>query len=211
MQNVGNPGLNTLLTPKELLGYSFEMRGQTLLSKLGISFNGNPADPILWKANIEYGTDIKTYIFQLEFKYCNFRVYPSHVYRHVLPRFDSADYRIKVVVTNNKARWCSVKYILEANGILLWTLDDLMNYYTTPSFISIFNFISHNVEGTTNLYKFNLAKTFQLNSLNQKVVSKNIEVRSKGVPILSNLWKLVAVSGSTHGGKSIQVHYNSKR
>jgi hypothetical protein len=182
MQNIGNPGLNTLLTPKEFLGYSHEMRGQKLLAKLGISFNGNPADPILWKANIEHGTDIKTYIFQLEFKYCNFRVYPSHVYRHVLPRFDGADYRIKVVVTNNKARWCSVKYILEANGILLWTLDDLKNYYTTPSFISIFNFINHNVEGTS-LVKDNFiilsARMLKFKSVNEKVVSKSVEVGGK--------------------------------
>jgi hypothetical protein len=179
MQNIGNSSLNTLLTPKEFLGYSFEMRGQALLSSLGISFNGNPVEPIAWKSNIGYGVDIKTQLFQIEFKYCNFKVYPSHVYRHVLPRFDDADYRIKVVVTNNKARWCSVKYILEANGILLWSLNDLKNYYSTPSFISIFNFISHNVGGTTNLYKFNLAKTFQLNSLNQKVVSKNTEAPNK--------------------------------
>jgi hypothetical protein len=172
MQNIENPGLNTLLTPKELLGYSFEMRGQTLLSKLGISFNGNPTDPILWKANIGHGTDIKTYIFQMEFKYCNFRVYPSHVYRHVLPRFDGADSRIKVVVTNNKAKWCSVQHILEVNGILLWTLDDLTNNYTTPSFISIYNFINHNVEATSNLYKLNLAKTLELNSSNEKVKAK---------------------------------------
>jgi hypothetical protein len=58
MQNIENPGLNTLLTPKELLGYSFEMRGQKLLAKLGITFNGNPVDPMAWKINISHGCDI---------------------------------------------------------------------------------------------------------------------------------------------------------
>jgi hypothetical protein len=179
MQNIGNPGLNTLLTPKELLGYSFEMRGQTLLSKLGISFNGNPADPILWKANIEHGTDIKTYIFQLEFKYCNFRVYPSHVYRHVLPRFDDGDSRAKVVVTNNKLYWYSVKYILNAKGIMLWDLKDLKNYYSIPSFISIYNFIKHNVEGTS-LVKDNsiilTTKISKLRSVSKKVPTESVEL-----------------------------------
>jgi hypothetical protein len=111
-----------------------------------------------------------------------------------------------------------VKYILEANGILLWSLNDLKNYYSTPSFISIFNFINHNVGGTTNLYKFNLAKTFQLNSLNQKVVSKNIEAPSKGVPMPSSslqvkTWKLEGLGDTTHAEirKSINIFIGSLR
>jgi hypothetical protein len=55
-------------------------------------------------------------------------------------------------------------------------LDDLKNYYTTPSFISIFNFINHNVEATSNLYKFNLSKTSKLDSFKEKVQGKTPEL-----------------------------------
>jgi hypothetical protein len=172
MLNTENARLNTLLSAKEILGFSFEMQGQELLTMLGISFNGNPTEPLAWKANISHGCDIYTYIFQMEFKVANFTVYPAHVYRHVLTRFNDSDNRTKVVITNNKRNWFKVKHILDANGILLWTLDDLKNYYTTPSFISIFNFINHNVEATSNLYKLNLAKTLELNSSNEKMKAK---------------------------------------
>jgi hypothetical protein len=178
MQNIENPGLNTLLTPKELLGYSFEMRGQKLLAKLDITFNGNPIEPVAWKSNIGHGADIKTQLFQMEFKYCNFKVYPSHVYRHVLPRFDN-DFRVKVVVTNNKLYWYSVKYILNAKGIMLWDLKDLKNYYSIPSFISIYNFIKHNVEGTS-LVKDNsiilTTKISKLRSVSKKVPTESVEL-----------------------------------
>jgi hypothetical protein len=179
MQTVGNPGLNTLLTPKELQGYSFEMRGQALLSSLGISFNGNPVEPIAWKSNIGHGVDIKTQLFQMEFKYCNFKVYPSHVYSHVLPRFDDGDSRAKVVVTNNKLYWYSVKYILNAKGIMLWDLKDLKNYYSMPSFISIYNFIKHNVEGTSLVKDDSIVLTTRiskLRSVGKKIPTGSVEL-----------------------------------
>jgi hypothetical protein len=179
MQNIENPGLNTLLTPKELLGYSFEMRGQALLSSLGISFNGNPVEPTAWKANISHGCDIYTCIFQMEFKVANFTVYPSHVYRHVLTRFDDEDYRVKVVVTNNKRNWYRVKHILEFHGILLWDLDDLRNFYSMPSFTSIYNFIRRDAEGTTTCTKLNSVLMLKVNSSNEKMEAK-IEKLSMG-------------------------------
>jgi hypothetical protein len=178
MQNIENSDLNSLLTAKEQIGYLHEMHGQALLSSLGISFNGNPVEPIAWKSNIGHGVDIKTQLFQMEFKYCNFKVYPSHVYRHVLPRFDDGDSRAKVVVTNNKLYWYSVKYILNAKGIMLWDLKDLKNYYSIPSFISIYNFIKHNV-GATSLVKDNsiilTTKSYKLRSVG-KIPTGSVEL-----------------------------------
>jgi hypothetical protein len=155
------------------------MRGQALLSSLGISFNGNPVEPIAWKSNIGHGVDIKTQLFQMEFKYCNFKVYPSHVHRHVLPRFDDNDSRVKVVVTNNKLYWYSVKYILNAKGIMLWDLKDLGNYYRMPNFISIYNFIKRDIEGTS-LVKDNsiilTTKISKLTSVSKKVPTESVEL-----------------------------------
>jgi hypothetical protein len=160
------------------------MRGQALLSSLGISFNGNPVEPTAWKANISHGCDICTYIFQMEFKVANFTVYPSHVYRHVLTRFDNEDYRVKVVVTNNKRNWYRVKHILEFHGIFLWDLDDLRNFYSMPSFTSIYNFIKRDVEGTTTCTKLNLVLMLKVNSSNEKMEAK--------------MERLNVESGSTH-------------
>jgi hypothetical protein len=130
------------------------MEGQQLLTELGISFNGNPVDPIEWKkANASSGCDIYTSVFQMEFKVANFTVYPSHVYRHVLTRFDNEDSRGKVVVTNNKRNWYGVKGILELFDVTLWDLDDVRDFYSMPSFTSIYNFIRRDVWGTSNLYK----------------------------------------------------------
>jgi hypothetical protein len=174
-----NPDLNSLLTAKEQIGYLHEMRGQALLSSLGISFNGNPVEPIAWKSNIGHGADIKTQLFQMEFKYCNFKVYPSHVFRHVLPRFDEGDYRTKLVVTNNKLYWYSVKYILNAKSIILWDFKDLKNYYSIPSFVSIYNFIKRDVNPTS-LVKDNsivlTTKTYKLRSVGKKISTENVEL-----------------------------------
>jgi hypothetical protein len=171
--------LNKFLTEKEVVGFIFEMEGQELLTSLGVAFNGNPIEPETWKYNVGHGADIKTQLFQMEFKYCNFKVYPSHVYRHVLPRFDEEDSRTKLVVTNNKLYWYSVKYILNAKGIMLWDLKDLKNYYSIPSFISIYNFIKHNVEGTS-LVKDNsiilTTKISKLRSVSKKVPTESVEL-----------------------------------
>jgi hypothetical protein len=139
-----------------------------------------------------------------------------------LPRFDDGDSRAKVVVTNNKVYWYSVKYILNAKGIMLWDLKDLKNYYSIPSFISVYNFIKHNV-GATSLVKDNsvilTTQTYKLRSVGEKIPTKSmelstlekclhdgsieIEAPNKGVPIPSSplqakTWKLSDVGGITH-------------
>jgi hypothetical protein len=171
--------LNKFLTEKEVVGFVFEMEGQELLTSFGISFQGNPTEPVEWKCNVGHGVDIKTQLFLMEFKFCNFKVYPSHVYSHVLPRFDDGDSRAKVVVTNNKLYWYSVKYILNAKGIMLWDLKDLKNYYSIPSFVSIYNFIKRDVQGTS-LVKDNsiilTTKTYKLRSVGKKILSKNVKL-----------------------------------
>jgi hypothetical protein len=141
----------SILSQKEKLGYSFESYIQQLLwLKFRIPFNGNPLSPLLWKHCIGTSTDIDTNNLALELKFVQYRVYPCHVLNHVIPRFDGVVGKRKIVLTNNKALWTNEAIsVLSDYDIELWDINDLVNYYSVPSFISVYNFVRRDVGGTT--------------------------------------------------------------
>jgi hypothetical protein len=159
--------LQSVLTSKEQLGYKWELTIQNTLFGLGIDdFEANPLNPILWKIlgcgyskYKENRVDISTYHLDIECKYVNHRVYPSHVKHNLIPRF-TENGKIHVTVTNNFKLWSKdAKDEAMKQNIKIWTVRDLVSFYKTPSFISIYNFIKRNVSCTTllNSYVFCLA------------------------------------------------------
>jgi len=159
--------LESILTSKEQLGYKWEFIVQNTLLNLGIhNFESNPLNPILWKIQgCGYSrykankVDISTYYLDIECKYVNHRVYPSHVKHNLIPRF-TENGKIHVTLTNNFKLWSkNAKDEAMKQNIKIWTVRDLVSFYKTPSFISIYNFIKRNVSCTTllNSYVFCLA------------------------------------------------------
>lgn len=147
----------SLLTTKERVGYSFECYIQQLLwFKFHIPFNGNPLSPLLWKHCIAKGVDVETDNLAMELKFVQHIVYPCHIKKHVIPRFDGIEGKKKVALTNNKSLWTEeAKRLLTAGNISLWDVNDVVNYYSMPSFISIYNFVRRDVEGTILLNEYN--------------------------------------------------------
>jgi hypothetical protein len=159
--------LQSVLTSKEQLGYKWELTIQNTLFGLGIDdFEANPLNPILWKIlgcgyskYKENRVDISTYHLDIECKYVNHRVYPSHVKHNLIPRF-TENGKMHVTVTNNIKLWSKdAKDEATKHNIKIWSIRDLISFYKTPSFISIHNFIRRNVDSTTllNDYDFYLS------------------------------------------------------
>jgi hypothetical protein len=149
------------LTEKEQIGYNYEVREQSLLSKLNINFSSNPLNKFLWKRLKGKGTDIQTDILDIECKFVRCKVYPAHLIKNVYPRFKND--KKKIVLTNDKSLWTkTAKEELSKNKILLWNEHDVKEYYSIPSFTSIYNSIKYNIERTINLYKFIVSKVSTL-------------------------------------------------
>jgi hypothetical protein len=146
------------LTEKEQIGYNFEIKGQSFFSKLNIPFSGNPLNKFLWKRLKGKGTDIQTDTLDIECKFVRCKVYPAHLKRNVYPRFKN-DNKRKIVLTNDKSLWTS-KAIdrLNESRIFLWNEHDVKEYYSKPSFTSIYNFIRITIECISNLLKFTVSR-----------------------------------------------------
>jgi len=183
------------LTEKEQIGYNFEIKGQSLFSKLNIPFSGNPLNKYLWKRLKGKGTDIQTDTLDIECKFVRCKVYPAHLKRNVYPRFKNNNKK-KIVLTNDKSLWTS-KAIdrLNESKIFLWNEHDVKEYYSKPSFTSIYNSIrtiieciSNLLKFTSNLYKFtvnrvssifNRTETNKNQTLNQYLIDKSISETDK--------------------------------
>jgi hypothetical protein len=140
------------LTDREKLGYNWEITAQNTLSKLKVKFQGNPVNPYFWKRKRGKGHDIETDTLEIECKYVNCTVYPSHLTENVYPRFKTT--KMKVVLTNNISKWTmKTKEELTKNAVNLWNLDDLTRYFTHPSFTSIYNTIRRIVDEGTSVVK----------------------------------------------------------
>jgi hypothetical protein len=176
------------LTEKEELGYNYEIKSQSFFNKLNISFSANPLNKFLWKRVRGKGTDIQTSTLDIECKFVRKKVYPAHLKNNVYPRFKN-DNKKKIVLTNDKSLWSkTAKEELSKNRISLWNSDNIKEYYSKPSFTSIYNFIKYNMERTTNLYKFIISKvsilfnkteTDKIESLNRYFPDKNRDITVK--------------------------------
>jgi len=146
------------LTEKEQLGYDFEVREQSFLHKLKVNFSSNPLNKFLWKRLKGKGTDIQTDTLDIECKFVRCKVYPAHLKRNVYPRFKNNNKK-KIVLTNDKSLWTS-KAInrLNESKIFLWNEHDVKEYYSKPSFTSIYNSIRTIIECISNLYKFTVSR-----------------------------------------------------
>jgi hypothetical protein len=146
----------SILSQKERLGYTFESYIQQLLwLKFRIPFSGNPLSPLLWKHCVGKGADIQTDNLAMELKFVEHTVYPCHVKNHVIPRFDDIAGKKKVALTNNKSLWREEAIsVLSDYDIELWDVNDLINYYSVPSFISVYNFVRRDEEPTTLLSEY---------------------------------------------------------
>jgi hypothetical protein len=180
--------LNSILTSKEQLGYKWEFIVQNTLLNLGIhNFEGNPLNPILWKIQgcgysryKDNKVDIKTYYFDIECKYVNHRVYPSHVKHNLIPRF-TENGKMHVTITNNVKLWSKdARDEARKQNIKIWSLKDLISFYKTPSFISIYNFIRRNVSCTTLLNGYDLKCIFHLKYVSKSNVNSESETERNG-------------------------------
>jgi hypothetical protein len=176
------------LTEKEQLGYDFEVREQSFLHKLKVNFSSNPLNKFFWKRLKGKGTDIQTDTLDIECKFVRCKVYPAHLKRNVYPRFKNNNKK-KIVLTNDKSLWTS-KAIdrLNESKIFLWNEHDVKEYYSKPSFTSIYNSIRTIIECISNLYKFtvdrvssifNRTETNKTQTLNQYLIDKSISETDK--------------------------------
>jgi hypothetical protein len=176
------------LTEKEQLGYDFEVREQSFLHKLKVNFSSNPLNKFFWKRLKGKGTDIQTDTLDIECKFVRRKVYPAHLKRNVYPRFKNNNKK-KIVLTNDKSLWTS-KAIdrLNESKIFLWNEHDVKEYYSKPSFTSIYNSIRTIIECISNLYKFtvdrvssifNRTETNKTQTLNQYLIDKSISETDK--------------------------------
>jgi hypothetical protein len=196
--------LNSILTSKEQLGYKWEFIVQNTLLNLGIhNFEGNPLNPILWKiVGCGYSkykdnrADISTYYLDIECKYVNHRVYPSHVKHNLIPRF-AKNTKLHVTVTNNIKLWSKdARDEATKNNIKIWSIRDLISFYKTPSFISIYNFIRRNVSCTTLLNDYDFYLPTSNMYLDSRIISRQLKsstFRDKFRTKLAKIGRLLGV------------------
>lgn len=153
------------LTPREWLGFNWEVKTQNYLHFLAIHISkANPTEPSAWKKEgcgnnrpKQHRPDIETQTLQIECKCVRHVVCPSHLKENVFPRFKEND-KLKVVVTNDKDLWTQrTREDLTRNKIQLWNHADLgdycRNYLKTLSFTSIYNNIKRNFHTCTSVVK----------------------------------------------------------
>jgi hypothetical protein len=88
-------------TTRDVKGFNFESRVDTVLNDIGVSYLSNPLDNIKeWKSRQGKGTDFKilSWNWELEAKYSDAKIFPSWIKRDYIPRFSKDSF--KVVVHN---------------------------------------------------------------------------------------------------------------
>jgi len=168
-----------MLTQREKLGFDWEVKTQLFLENLAIPFSGNPQDPSDWKRKgcgdnkpKQHRPDIETQTQQIECKFVGHAFYQSYVEGNVFPRFKDNGKK-KVVITNDKTLWFQkAREILAEHNIELWTLADLKEYFSNPTFTSIYNYIKKGYGNCTGvvthaiLYLVNITLNLIRNTLN---------------------------------------------
>jgi hypothetical protein len=93
-------------TSRDLKGFNFESRVDTVLNDIGVSYLSNPLDNIKeWKSRQGKGSDFKIPLWnwELEAKYSEGKIFPSWIERDYIPRFRVGSFR--VTVYNETMKW----------------------------------------------------------------------------------------------------------
>jgi hypothetical protein len=90
---------NLNLSIRDVKGFNFESRVDSVLNDIGITYLSNPLDNIKeWKSRQGRGSDFKilSWNWELEAKYSDSKVFPSWIDRDWIPRFKNGTFRVTV-------------------------------------------------------------------------------------------------------------------
>jgi hypothetical protein len=87
------------ISQRDVKGFNFESRVDTVLNDIGVSYLSNPLDNIKeWKSRQGKGSDFKIPLWnwEIESKYSDGKVFPSWIDRDWIPRFKNGTFRVTV-------------------------------------------------------------------------------------------------------------------
>jgi hypothetical protein len=87
------------ISERDLKGFNFEVKVNSVLNDVGITHLSNPLDDIKqWKSRQGKGSDFKIPLWnwEIEAKYSDGKVFPSWIDRDWIPRFKNGTFRVTV-------------------------------------------------------------------------------------------------------------------
>jgi hypothetical protein len=90
---------NINVSVRDIKGFNFESRVDTVLNDIGVSYLSNPLDNIKeWKSRQGKGSDFKIPLWnwEIESKYSDGKVFPSWIDRDWITRFKNGTFRVTV-------------------------------------------------------------------------------------------------------------------